>query len=163
LLIHINTNTGFGNKEEIKLLTFTYDNMDLYNKERMEKEFGEYAENNNLNITVTLEIIRYEKPSDSYSYFKTLVETLLKKSNSPYDIYIYESIHTSIYGSYLLNLNDYLPKEHIEMYNSKLIKEEFINEKDELVGLVMLNDIKFINNYDYNWKIKKKKKKRWKY
>jgi len=121
----------------------------------MEKEFNEHAINNNLNVNMTLEIIKYEKPTDSYSYFKTLVETFLKKSNSPFDIYIYESIYTNIYGSYLLNLNDYLPKEHIEMYNSKLVKEEFIYGKDELVGLpmgvsyeVLYSNKRLLNKYD---------------
>jgi len=91
---------------------------------------------------MNLEALKYEKSIDALSYFKSLVESLLKKQNNSYDIYLYSSTYTSMYGPYLLNLNLNLPKEHIEMYNSKVLKGE-CTYKDELVGLVIF--IKFIN------------------
>jgi len=101
----------------------------------MEKGFSEYAIKNNLDIELDLEIIKYDKPTDSYSYFKSLVESLIKKPQRPYEIYFYESKFTNIYGKYLLNLNDYLPKDHIKMYDSRVLSEE-CTYKDKLVGIV---------------------------
>jgi len=113
----------------------------------MEKRFGIYAENNNLNISITLDILKYEKPTDSYSYFKSLVESMLKKTNNPYDIYVYNSKYIDIYGPYLLNLSLNFPKEHIEMYDSIILKDECTYiENNELVGLVIIIIIIIIIN-----------------
>ena len=128
---------------EVKLLSYTFDNMEIKNED-LEKEFDEYAENNNLNVKIKFDVIKYEKPTDSYSYFKTLVESLLKKSTSPYDVYYYDSTYLNIYGPYLLNLSDYLPKEHIDMY--KIVKEACTYGENEVVGLVIKN---FLNIFDY--------------
>jgi len=122
---------------EINILAFSY-TADKNETNVGEKEkFREYAERNNIkNITINIDILKYDKPSDSYSYFKSLVESLLKKGKNPYDMFFYNSKYTSIYGPYLLNLNSNLPKEHIEMYNPRVLKEE-CTYNNELVGLVI--------------------------
>ena len=79
----------------------------------------------------------YDKPTDAFEYFKSLVESSVKKQSNPFDVYLYDSKHINVYGPLLLNLNLNLPKEHIEMYDSKVLKEE-CTYKDELVGLVIL-------------------------
>jgi len=111
-------------------------------------EFDKYAEKNNLNITINVEIMNYENPTSSYEKFKLLVESSLKKSNNihnisneenatKFDLYFFDTRFTNLYGPYLLNLKDYIPKEFIEMYNSDIIeKTSFYN--NELVGLVII-------------------------
>jgi len=131
---------GFGSTVDLKLLSYTLTYSEVYNKTRIEKEFSEYAAKNNLNITIDLEVIKYEKPSDSYSYFKSLVESLLNKNNIPYDMYFYDSRYTDIYSPHLLNLKHNIPDEYIEQFDSKIIKEAFSSES-ELVGLVIFIDI----------------------
>jgi len=127
---------NFGNALDIKLLSLTYENSDIFDKDFMEKNFGIYASNHNLNISISLDVLKYEKPTDSYSFFKSLVESMLKKSNNPYDIYVYNSRYTDIYGPYLLNLSLNLPKEHIKMYDSDILRDECIyTENNELIGL----------------------------
>lgn len=78
--------------------------------------------NNNLKFVV--DVLRYDKPSDLYSFFKTLVETSLKKQNSHYNIYYYDSKHVNIYGPYLLNLVNELPDEYLDIYDTKVLEEE---------------------------------------
>jgi len=102
----------------------------------MENEFREYAANNNLNITLNVVVLKYEKASDSYSFFKSFIESSLKKQNSPYDIYFYNSIHINLFGPYLLNLINELSEEYINIYNSKILTKECYY-KDKLIGIVM--------------------------
>jgi len=107
---------------------------------------------------------KFENPSDSYTNFKSLVESSLKKSNdrtsineimnNKYDLYIYNNKYTNIYAPYLIDLKKHLPKEYIEMFNSKVVKETCtyenkLNKEDEVVGLVIFNNINnklIINN-----------------
>jgi len=85
-------------------------------------------------------VIKYEKPSDSYSYFKSLVESLLNKNNFPYDMYFYDSKYTDIYSPHLLNLKHNIPEEYIEKFDPRIIREAYSIE-DELVGLVLFINI----------------------
>ena len=131
----------------INVLTFSIKDIgDMGNELKI--EFDKYAEKNNLNITINVEIMNYENPTSSYEKFKLLVESSLKKSNNihnisneenatKFDLYFFDTRFTNLYGPYLLNLKDYIPKEFIEMYNSDIIeKTSFYN--NELVGLVII-------------------------
>jgi len=111
-------------------------------------EFEEYAKKNHLNITLQLETIIFTNPTDSYEYYKSLVETSLRKSvnndkNNKIDIYFYDLKFTNLYGSYLLDLKDEFPKAYIEMYDPKII-EETCTYKEKLVGLVIFINKEFI-------------------
>jgi len=68
---------------------------------------------------------------------KSTVESLFNKSNE-YDIFIYSSIYLKYIAPYLSNLKQYLPKEHIDMYDIRAISE-IGTFKNELVGLVNIN------------------------
>eukprot|EP00833_Pecoramyces_ruminatium_P003044 jgi/Orpsp1_1/1177076/evm.model.c7180000060115.1 len=94
-------------------------------------DFNEYSNRNNLNITVTLNTYRITGDFDSFGL--TLESLFLKRSNK-YDIYYYDSVYTQKYGAYLLDLKKYLPKEHIEMYDSKLLSES-CTYGEKLIGL----------------------------
>ena len=131
----------------INVLTFSIKDIgDMGNELKI--EFDKYAEKNNLNVTINVEIMNYENPTSSYEKFKLLVESSLKKSNNihnisneenatKFDLYFFDTRFTNLYGPYLLNLKDYIPKEFIEMYNSDIIeKTSFYN--NELVGLVII-------------------------
>jgi len=125
-----------------------------YLNPKTQQEFEEYAKSNNLNIELNMKIIKYDNTADLYSYFKSLVKSLIKKPKRPYEIYFYDSRFTSIYSPYLLNLNDYLEKEYIEKYDAKAIEEECYNE-NELVGIpfctsykIMYSNIGLLNKYN---------------
>ena len=132
---------------EINVLTYSY--KDFGDVKHYKDEFEEYAKANNSTTTINVESMKYENPTSSYTNFKLLVESSLKKSNNihnanneknnntKFDIYFYDMRFTNLYGPYLLNLKEYLSKEFIEMYNSDIIEKTAIYN-DELVGLVII-------------------------
>ena len=85
-----------------------------------------------------MELLKYDKPSDSYSYFTSFVESLLNKNknNKPYDMLFYDNKFTDIYNPYLLNLKHELLEKYIEKFDSKIVNEIYTPE-GELVGLVI--------------------------
>jgi len=69
--------------------------------------------------------------------FKSTLETVIKKKNNRYDIYVYENIYISLYGARLLDLNGYLPEDIINMYDQKIILE-LCHYEGKLLGLVII-------------------------
>jgi len=149
---------------EINVLTFIYAQSEGDGEFYFGNEFEKYATENNLNITVNAESITFANPSDSLSHFISIVETSLKKNNDKnfkndnknkkFDIYIYDNKYTNLYGPYLLNLKDYLPKEYIEMYDSKIVSE-LCSYQDKVVGLpwflsyeILHSNIYLLNKYN---------------
>jgi len=130
------------NGVEINILNYSFDNTGGYDTESVEKEFEKYAIENGLNVTISMDLINYENPADSYEQFRSLVEASLIKSNnnndrtlgSRYDMYFFDMKYTDLYGPYLLDLYHNVPKEHLDMYDSETIREA-CSYKDELVGL----------------------------
>jgi len=100
----------------------------------MEIEFNEFSRNNNLDIKVNVELLEFEKPTDSYENLKSIIVSLFQKKKKTYDIYYYDSNYSFIFGPYLLNLKDHLEKEYIEMYDPKILKETG-TYKDAVIGL----------------------------
>jgi len=110
----------------------------------LKNDFNNYSEINNLNITLEFEILKYDKPTDSYVFFKQFIESSLKKStnknnNKAYDIYFYDNKYLNIYGPYLLDLKDLIPKDYIEMHDPRVIKEICTYNDTALVGFVIIH------------------------
>ncbi|ORX79299.1 periplasmic binding protein-like II [Anaeromyces robustus] len=109
-------------------------------------EFNEYAEKNNLNITVKLNLFSNINSVLSLEDYGSMLESLLEKKSEKYDILFYNNMFIPRIGKYLSDLNDFLPKEHLEMYDSKM-KSDFCSYKDKLVGLPIT---RFYNVLYYN-------------
>jgi len=128
---------SIGNETKIDLMSYTFMD-DFTQNDTTKDEFNEYAKKNNLTISLDIELTRLINPSDSYANFRSFVESSIKKSNKAsindiktYEVYIYDSRYTNIYAPYLMDLNDNLPKEIIEKFNSKVINETCIYESKE--------------------------------
>jgi len=100
----------------------------------MVNDFNEYAEEQNLNVTLTVTIFT-EADLKNFEAFANAVETLLAKKSRKYDLYYYDNAYTVKYGPHLLDLKRYLSKDQISMYNRNIIEMSCIYE-DKLVGLV---------------------------
>jgi len=100
----------------------------------MVNDFNEYAENNNLNITIDVNVYT-DVDIKNFESFANTVETLLKKKSNKYDIYFYDNAYTVKYGKYLLDLKGYLSEDHVNVYNKDII-EKSCKYEDKLVGLV---------------------------
>jgi len=66
-----------------------------------------------------------------------MIESLINKKDSKYHIYFYDSSYIIKYGPHLLNLNKYLDKDHINMYDSGILDSTCVYGNN-LVGLVSL-------------------------
>ncbi|OUM63572.1 hypothetical protein PIROE2DRAFT_61201 [Piromyces sp. E2] len=87
-----------------------------------------------LHVKIKINFISNTNSTLSFNNMALMVENLLKKKDVKYDIIFYDNGLSSIYGPYLLNLDKYLPKEHIDMYNHKILSQiGYYN--DYLVGL----------------------------
>jgi len=110
------------------------------------ESFNEYSKENNLNITLKINFISSINSTLSFNNMGLMVENLLRKKTTKYDILFYDNSLTSIYGPYLLNLSKWLPKEHIDMYNKDILSL-LAYYNGNLVGLVILN---FLYCFFYN-------------
>ncbi|ORX79715.1 periplasmic binding protein-like II [Anaeromyces robustus] len=102
------------------------------------EEFNKYAKNNNIDIE--LKVIIYTPENSSVTDFGTTIEYLLKRESTKYDIIFYDNVYNAKYSPYFVNLKDFLPKQHIEMYSSGYIPE-ICKFKDKWVGLPVSIDL----------------------
>lgn len=102
-----------------------------------ENEFNKYSLDNNLNITVKLTLLtNLNSTIMSVKSFGSMVETLLKKSSSKYDIYFYDNTYTPKYSPYLLDLAEYISEEELNEFNSEVVTKLCFHQ-NKLVGLVL--------------------------
>ena len=52
-----------------------------------------------------------------------MLETVLKKKKPKYDLFFYDYIYSQKFGQYLLDLEEWIPKKHIDLYNEKILKD----------------------------------------
>jgi len=101
----------------------------------MADDFNKYAEEKKLDISINMNIYKSYENFTNQESFATAVDQLLKKKSNKYDLYYYDNAYTPKYGKYLLDLRNYLSKEHIDMYQQTLL-EETCEYENKLVGLV---------------------------
>ncbi|KAG4096079.1 hypothetical protein H8356DRAFT_1683569 [Neocallimastix lanati (nom. inval.)] len=120
----------------INILTTTREqNYNFYYS--FENEFNKYSLDNNLNITVKLTLLtNLNSTIMSVKSFGSMVETLLKKSSSKYDIYFYDNTYTPKYSPYLLDLAEYISEEELNEFNSEVVTKLCFHQ-NKLVGLVL--------------------------
>ncbi|ORX79009.1 periplasmic binding protein-like II [Anaeromyces robustus] len=122
-------------------------------------EFNKYAEENNIDIKVELNLLTNSNSTFSTVDFGSLIESLLKKNNSKYDIFFYDNLYLSRFGPHLLDLNIHLSKEHLDLYNPNVLKQS-CEYKNKIVGLpITLNYMVLYANermlHDYGKRIPK--------
>jgi len=98
--------------------------------------FNIYATENNIDITIRLTVMSPENTANDYA---TAMELLLNKKSLKYDLYFYDSVYSAKFGKHFTNLYEYLPREHINMYNSNIISNSCIYNS-HLIGLIHMAD-----------------------
>ncbi|ORX41837.1 periplasmic binding protein-like II [Piromyces finnis] len=83
-----------------------------------------------------------------------MIETLLRKKSTKYDLYFYDDIYSNRFGPYFIDLNDYLSEEHINSFNKNILSQLCYYE-NKLVGLpvsidisVLYSNIKLLDKYN---------------
>jgi hypothetical protein len=108
-------------KIKLKAVSFSYDNGIVPNY--LAHEFNKYAEEKNLDIELSI-LLYTEKNSTLYvNDYGSTIEYLLRRGSTKYDIYFYDNMYSQRYSQYLINLEDYLSKDHIALYSSGIASE----------------------------------------
>ncbi|ORX84161.1 periplasmic binding protein-like II [Anaeromyces robustus] len=103
-------------------------------------EFNKYSEENGLDVQVNLNLISKLNGTSLIDGYGSMLETLLIKKSTRYDLFFYDNCDTFILGSHYIDLYDWLSKDHIDMYDMNIIKQTcFYNDK--LVGLPVSIDL----------------------
>ena len=82
-----------------------------------------------------LNLLSVFNSSNNIKDYESTLEYIFKKDDTKYDIIFYDKIHSKKFGSYLLDLQDFIPEE-IKEYDSKYIFP-ICYYKSKLVGLVI--------------------------
>lgn len=99
-------------------------------------DFNEYAKENNLNITLQLNLFSELNSTATVRDYETSIDSLFQRKSSKYDLIFYDNIYSKRFGSHLINLNDILSKDHIDMYMEGVASQTCFYE-NKLVGLVI--------------------------
>ncbi|ORX84437.1 periplasmic binding protein-like II, partial [Anaeromyces robustus] len=98
--------------------------------------FNQYAKDNNLDIKVELNLMTMNSNYDSLGNSYLMIESLLKKGSSKYDIYFYDVSYLKQYSPYLIDLKEVLPEEHIYMYDEQIL-DQICTYDGKILGLIL--------------------------
>jgi len=96
--------------------------------------FNKYAEDNNLNVTLTFTSLTNHNTTSYVNNYGLVIDSLLQKKTNKYDLFFYYSAHSKKYGPYLENLDELLPREHIQMFDPEILSTSCIYD-NKTVGL----------------------------
>ncbi|ORY81696.1 hypothetical protein LY90DRAFT_500086 [Neocallimastix californiae] len=127
----------------------------------MISEFNTFSKNNNLNITINLNLISGLNSTSTVNGYEETLESLLNRKSDKYDLIFYDNIYTPRIEPYFLDLNKLIPKEHINIYIPGVITQIGFHN-DRLVGFPITIDytVLYCNEYYLN-KYKKEIPKTW--
>ncbi|OUM65896.1 hypothetical protein PIROE2DRAFT_59740 [Piromyces sp. E2] len=123
---------GICNAITINAVTFSQNGIwGHYND--LHRELNKYIKNNNLDIKLKIILFTEANATTQSKDDGELLSSLFSRESTKYDIIFYDNVYTNKFAPYLVNLRDYLPKEHIELfepgitpeictYNNKLIE-----------------------------------------
>jgi len=77
-----------------------------------------YAKEKNLDIHLNLQLFSAQNSSLNEDFYSSTLSSILNKKSSKYDIFLYDQLNTRTYSPYFIDLKQYLPKEHMNMYTS---------------------------------------------
>jgi len=123
---------------------------------------NKYTKENNLDIELNL--ILYDETNSTYGeqFYSSTVHSLLSKQIGRYDVYIYDPLFTRRYAPYFLDLQEYLPKEHMDMYTSTDEAKKSCYFDGKWLGLPLYVKYKVLySNKHYLDKYKKQIPKTW--
>ncbi|KAL6600239.1 hypothetical protein LY90DRAFT_504663 [Neocallimastix californiae] len=102
------------------------------------KEFNRYSRENNLNITLHLDLITESNSTQDIDDYGSTMEYYFNRESSLYDLYFYDNIYTIRYSSKMLDLKQYLTKEHIDLYSAVPVSIDYA---------VLYSNTKYLEKY----------------
>jgi len=121
----------------INAISFVYGgNADLYPE--IVNEFNKYSQKNDLDINLKLTILTTENSTIELTNYGSMIDMLLMKKSTKYDLYLYFDSYTSIYGPHFINLENILEEDYIKMFSSELLNIG-CKYNNKIVGLVNIS------------------------
>jgi len=99
-------------------------------------DFNDYAEKNNLDIKIHFTVLGPTNSTKSVNDFKSVIDTMHHKHSTKYDL-IFSKLSSDLknFDHYFLDLNKWLPEEHIKMYDPEVLSTR-CTVNNTLIGLV---------------------------
>eukprot|EP00833_Pecoramyces_ruminatium_P004711 jgi/Orpsp1_1/1178743/evm.model.c7180000066564.2 len=124
-------------------------------------DFNTYSKENNLNINLNLNFVSNVNLVNGDVEYESFLDTLFMKKSKKYDIIFFDNIYRAKFGSYMLDLKNLLPKEHIDMYMEGIANQTCIFN-NRIIGLPVVIDFNILYcNNEYLEKYKKDIPKTW--
>jgi len=159
ILLLISTFLYVGKAVDVQAIAFSMNSGDLI-YHPIVNDFNKFAKENNLNITIKLNLFSLDNATTSVRDYETMLDSLFNKKSDKYDLIYFDNIYTSRFGPDLLDLRDLLPKEHIDMYIEGIANQTCFYE-DKLVGLPTTIDYTVLYQSDLLEKYNKTSPKTW--
>ncbi|ORX89675.1 periplasmic binding protein-like II, partial [Neocallimastix californiae] len=118
---------------KLNAISIAHDYNNDYQIKVIEK-FNKYSNENDLGINIELNVFTEKNFTGSIFNYGDVIESILKKSKTKYDLYFYDNTYGSRYGNYFLDLKEYLSEDLIKLYDKKIISDTCIY-KNKLIAL----------------------------
>ncbi|OUM63922.1 hypothetical protein PIROE2DRAFT_9453 [Piromyces sp. E2] len=123
----------------INFVLLTYEDKDTY-LEGLENDFNKYSRENDLDIIFKREAFSTTNITLNVVDYGEMIESLLKKPNSPYDMFMVDAVYTRRYSKYAADLKNYLSNETLDKYYINGLASKTGIYKDKLVGVPLFID-----------------------
>jgi len=80
------------------------------------REFNQHAIEIDKDIYLNFTLFSSENITNTWDSFDSYMDSLLSKKNQKYDVIIYDPVYTRRYSPYFVDLNDWLPQNHLKKY-----------------------------------------------
>eukprot|EP00833_Pecoramyces_ruminatium_P017622 jgi/Orpsp1_1/1191654/evm.model.d7180000087585.1 len=145
----------YSNAITINLIALSYyERSNLY--PTVINEFNKYSKLNNLDIKLQFVLFSEKNTSIGRDQYDSTIDLYLKKKTKKFDLYIFDPIYTKRYSSHFIDLNKWLPKEHLDLYSSGEAKKICVYN-NKWVGLpfflkytVLYSNISYLKKYHKN-------------
>jgi len=138
---------------DIKIITFDVDSNGSFST--LTNDFNEYSKKNGLDITLELILFTSENATVSNDGGKVTIQSLLQGRSSKYDIYFFHYSNAYEFSEHLMDLNGYISKETIELYDTDDIFKESCIINDRLIRFpiqraftALYSNIELLEKYD---------------
>jgi len=95
--------------------------------------FNKYSKQNNLDITLSLDLYSSDNSTTVVTDYESMLDSLFQSDS--YDLFFYDNIYSVKFSPHLLNLKEWIPEEHINMYAQGIASQSCVHN-NRWVGLV---------------------------
>jgi len=132
-------------KISVNFVTDSYNVMDDAFKALI-NEFNKYSDERNLDIELVMTYFTDSNDTIGYNDYSSTLSLFTKKNNK-YDVFAYDPLYLNIFSPYLLELDEYLPKELMDLYSSEVNKKLVYHDGHYRgLPLMLMLSVLFSNN-----------------